>query len=614
MPGRALFSYSGDSEEPLATYLTTDLTVFEFDRPVEKIMAALRDRLVFPTAPLRLLKVRADGTAVEVAGRHVRVNQSYILVASGPMPTETVKILALAPVHTKTAATHVWHLSVPARLDSTKIAALRTIGLGYTLGIRAEPLGLTARWDDVDETLVFLDSEIAMFHLMSDVAVREFQITMDTRPPVRLAPAAVGNTLVALGKLSLGRHRVSVSAIGAASDGDIAAEEILITVRPELPWQKAASGKAGVALMLEPRDATLDQLLDHAAILRVSAPAERTVKLKIRFYGADGMLFHQELVGRYKTPVSDERVSACFIQKLISDAQVEHVERSARIEALISLDEYGYESVVFDKDVEPLRWLRVDERTIRLSDDTAETTPPSVRQYDLNSVEISHDVDYQQALVGIELHGKGGLLVANLNGHEYETVATTLQRQLSNFSDLGVPARVSAGEQHLPAIISALKLWRAARSLIGPMAFLARRNAMRALKEALELFLCGNKWIVDAGQVRAGALEIGALYKQVYFSHGFAAGLRVYDWQYDTDAAAAESEFLRLIDAYKVPDANAFYHLCLKLAFQPHVLNPVDLPSGDALHSLRNSALIRGAYFARLVADLRAAGTRSEAA
>ena len=125
------------------------------------------------------------------------------------------------------------------------------------------------------------------------------------------------------------------------------------------------------------------------------------------------MLFHQELVGRYKTPVSDERVSACFIQKLISDAQVEHVERSARIEALISLDEYGYESVVFDKDVEPLRWLRVDERTIRLSDDTAETTPPSVRQYDLNSVEISHDVDYQQALVGIELHGKGGLLVAN---------------------------------------------------------------------------------------------------------------------------------------------------------------------------------------------------------
>lgn len=613
-PGRALFSYCGGSEEPLTAYPTNDVTIFEFDRPLEKVAALLSERLFVPAASFRLLKVRADGTAVEIAGRHVRANQSYILVTSDAVDIDSAETLALSPVQTETKGAHAWQLSVPAKLSPETIAALRAIGLGYALGIRAEPLGLTARWNDPDQTLVFLDTEVVMFAIVSDVVVGAFRIAVGADPPVRLAPALGGSSLVSLGKLPVGLHRVSVCAQGTATGGDIVAEEILLRVRPVSPWQKSVSGKAGVALMLEPREATLDQFLDGNARLCVRAPAGRTIKLEGRFYGADGTLFHQESIGTYNTPVSDARVSDFVLHKLITDEQVEYMERSARIEIIVSLDEYGNESVGFDKEAEPLRWLRVDERTIRLSDDTGQATSPKVTRYDLDAAEIGQEVAYEEAVSGIELRAKGGLFVASFNGRRYEAVATGLHHHLSDFSDLGVPARLSAGARAPVPIINAMKHWRGVRRLIGPMAFLARRNAIRALEEALELLLCGNDWIAAVSHVRAGTREIGDLYGRVYFSRGFAAGLRGYQWQYDSDLGSAESEFLRLILLYEVPAAGGLHRLALKLAFRPHAVNPTDLTSPDALRTLKNSALIRGAYFARLAADLRTIGAKSEAA
>lgn len=75
IPGRALFSYTGQSSEPLQAYPTTDRQIFEFDRPLAKAEAVLRERLTFPVQPLRLLKIRTDGSAYEIAGRHVRAGQ-----------------------------------------------------------------------------------------------------------------------------------------------------------------------------------------------------------------------------------------------------------------------------------------------------------------------------------------------------------------------------------------------------------------------------------------------------------------------------------------------------------------------------------------------------------
>ncbi|BBW75582.1 Uncharacterised protein [Klebsiella pneumoniae] len=613
MPGRALFSYTGSTEEPLLIYPTANRLVFDFDRPLEKVTASLQERLFFPAATLRLLKLRADGTAIEVAGRHVKANQSYLLVFSEEVSTEVIDRLALSPVHTKTIGADVWQFSVAAKLDAGKIAALSSIGLGYKLGIRAELIGLTARWNDVDDTLEFLDTEVVMFYLVSDVEADEFQITINKCSPTRLRTEPNGKTFVSLGKLSVGLHYISLSALGVATGGNVMSEEIIIRVRLATPWQKTVSGKAGVTLKLEPRGATLEQFLDRTAILRCIAPAGRIVKLESCFYNADGTLFHREPIGSYNAPVNDEKISEIIVQKLTSENHLEHVDRSARIEVLISLDEYGQENVRFDKKAEPLRWLWLDERTIRLADDTEEKIPPSVKRYDLDAIEIGHEVDYDEALTGLELRGKGGLFIASINGQTYEVIAMAPQRQISDFKDLDIPTHVSARETQPVTIISALEYWRGARRLIGPMAFLARRNAIRTLENDLERYLCGNDWVEDIKKVQTGTRDIGYLYRRVYYSQGFASGLRAYDWQYDDDAEAAELEFFRLGHVYKISETDILYRLALKLAFQPHAVKPSDLSSPNAFNMLRkNSVLIRGAYFARLIAHCQETSAKSE--
>lgn len=614
IPGRALFSYTGQSSEPLCTYPTSDRQVFEFDRPVPRAEGALRERITLPAQPLRLLKIRTDGSAFEVTGRHVRAGQSYLLISAHPIAESIVQSLSLSSLQSELAQTFLWKLNVRRRLDTAQISALKSLGLGYALGVYMEPLGLVPRWNPANGAVEFLDTESALFCLTSDIAVQEFSIVIDANSPVRFKPDASGTTCVCLGKLPLGPHSVIASALGAATGTNIESDEIVIDVRPSRPWQQAISGRAGVALSLEPRGATLEQLFNGGARICASAPPARNVKIDCRFYAADGLLFHEETIGRYATPISDEKLSAIVVYKLTSDLQAERLERAAQIELKISLDEYGAESITFEKDAEPLRWVWSDATTVRLSDDTGAEAPPIIECYDLSAADRARAIDYEKALEGITLAGKGGLLVAKHDDRRFGAIVTVMQSNLTSFTDLGIPAAVS-GEVRFAGTLNALKKWRTARKLMGPMAYMARLNAVRALEERLELMLCGEDWVADAASVRSDAHAIGDLYGRVFYSRGYASGLRAYEWRYETEQVAALSEFCRLSDLYKVSNDRPLCALALKIAFAPWSVAPKDLPAKDALASLAaHQPLIRGAYFARLCADIRLQRARSEAA
>lgn len=616
MPARALFSYTGQSTEPLHAYPISSIQIFEFDQAYPQAEAALRERLTFPAQPLRVLKVRTDGSAFEMAGRHVRADHSYLLVTAHSFADDIVRSLSLSPLPTDLAETHLWQLDVGTSLSVAQIAALKSLGLGYVLGVRMEPLGLSPRWHASNGAMEFLDSEAVLFSLSSDVAVREFSIAIDACPPVRIKAHSSGQTLVSFGSLSIGPHSISVSALGAATGADLESEAMAIEVRSSLPWQQAIAGKAGVTIALEPRQASLEQLFNRDALIRLAAPQGRQIKLEVRFYGADGMLFHQEMLGQYTTPVADKKLSELVVHRLTSAALAEHVERAVRIDLAVSLDEYGAESITFEKYAEPLRWVRLNPTTLRLSDDSAGDEPPVVDCYDLSAVDRPRRIAYESALERVELDGKGGLLVVKHDGRRYGTIVTVTQSQLASFSDLGVPASLSKTSVQPANLINALKRWTAARRLIGPMAFLARRNAISALEGQLELLLCGEDWVTASNSVRSGKSALGDLYGRVYYSRGFASGLRTYDWHYEVQRAAAIREFLRLtVEVYKVSGDEPLNLLALKLAFAPSTVASSDLPSKDAFKELQsNAALIRGAYFARLAADMRVRCEIAEAA
>ena len=499
-PARALFAYTGDAEELLDSYPVETVSVFDFDRPIAAAQGALQDRLTFPTQEIRLLKIRAEGSASEVTGRYVRANHSYIIVATATLPEIFVEALGLSTLEVNAPPAHLWRLDVPSVLTAAKIAALASLGLGYRLGIRLEAVGLSPRWHAANESMTFLDTECPIVCVSSEISVREYLIQLDDKTPLRITPSTSGKTLLSLGELPTGEHTLSVSAIGAPSGSDVASEVIAFNVRSPLPWQLSMAGKTGVALKIEPREAPLAQFIEGRAFLHAIAPPRRSLKLNARFYDLKGELFSDAPCGRLVTPVDERKLSAIVVQKLTSDAQIVNVERAARIELAIALDEYGCGTVDFEKSVDPIRWIRIDNLKIRLSDDTGDDTPLTVERFDLDAVNVATEVNYDLAIEGFELRGKGSLLVATHKGRPYEAIATTTQRNLAALSDLGMPAKISGAALEPPQLIRAVKRWNGALRLMGPMAFLrpkqrnqsSRACAMRLLMR--QRLGCVDRW------------------------------------------------------------------------------------------------------------------------
>lgn len=612
IPARALLAYNGEAEESLDSYPIETINVFTFDRPIETVTKVLEGRLSFAAQDVRLLKIRVDGTACELSGRYVRANHSYVIVTTATLPETFIAGLGLTPLSVKAPPAHLWRLDVPALLDSSKIAALASLGLGYRLGIRVEPVGLSPRWNTANDAVTFLDSEFPLFCISSEVSVREFVVRLDQSPPLRVAPSTSGATLICLGALPIGTHHLSVSALGVANGGDIASEILSIDVRSATPWQSSVGEKAGIAMKLDPLEAAFDQFLDRSARLRIIAPPRRNLDLNARFYGLSGEMFREEALGRYATPINGNKLSEAIAQKLGSESQLANVERAARIELTISLDEFGSGCVAFEKPVEPVRWQRLDDRKVRLSDDTGEDAPLVVEKYELEAVDVPAGIEYGQAIEGFELHGKGGLLIATHNGRPYDAIVTATQRNLSTFNDLGMPAKMSGATLHPRQIIKTVKRWNAARRLMGPMAFLARRNAIKVLERALCAALCGDEWVASIDRVMAGTLHAGKLYGHIWESRGFGSGLATFAWRYEADEREALAEFFRLVKVYKLPADQTQCALALRLAFSPSTIRSAELPTDETLAVLRSEpGLLRGAYFARMTADLRALTTEA---
>lgn len=605
-PARALFSYVGNSTEAFSAYPTLDYQVFEYDNALPQAEVALNECLKFPKRRLRLLKIRIDGSAFEITSGYVRSGQSYLLITAEDFGEDIISSLGLCRQQTCLEKTHLWRLDIGKNIGDKQILALKRIGLGYSLAIRVEPLGLSPRWNPTSGAIVFLDTEEIMFSVASDIDVQEFSIAVGAGAPFFFKPITTGNTFFSLGMLPVGSHRIVVSARGTATGSDIRAEDIVIEVRSALPWQKSIAGKAGVTLLLNPRHATFENFLDGNAVLRLSAPSDRRVQFDGRFYDASGSIICTKKLSQCVTPISDQKLSDLISRQLNSENQVEYLERAVRIEILASLVEYGTEAVIFEKDAEPLRWNRLSDNTIKLSDDSAGENPTFIECYDLSGVESSRVIEHSEAISGVKLVGKGGLLVAAQGGRCYSVIATAIQSQLSSFGELSVPANLSTKKASHICVVNALRHWQAARRLIGPMAFMARRNAIRELEQQLELLLCGEDWFKEAASVHAGKKPIGQLYSRVFYSTGYASGLCRYKWRYELDQAAAQAEFLRLAKVYKVIDNELLCNLALKFAFSPAAISSSELSSQDLFEKIKkNQALIRGAYFARLAANIQ---------
>lgn len=614
IPARALFGYKRAVEEPLKTYPTKAIDIFIFDKPLEVAIAALKTHLHFPFKKVRLLKIRPDGSAHELYSRYIRARHSYVIVTDDILPEAFISGLGLTRLKSQITSAYLWHFEVPETLEKTKIAALASLDIGYRLGIHLKPVGLTPRWNSTDAVISFTNTEYPLFSISSEIDVDEYLVNLDQAAPLRIVPSKNGSTLINLGILSPGTHHLSVTALGVATGKNLAAETLSVEVRTATPWLTTIEEKSGVALKIEPPAATLDQLYIGAASFRVVAPPRRRLKFYVRFYELNGGLFSEtELLKNYLTPVNDHKLTKELAQKLFSEAHIANVERAARIELTVSLEELGNSSIAFEKSVEPIRWLRIDDRKVRLSDDTGDAEPPHIERFDLEAVDIAIDVNYDKALDSVELSGKGGLLVATYKEHQYSVIVTATKWTHATLTDLNIPTRVSDTKPTVQQIVSALNKWHGARRLIGPLAPLLRSNAIKSLERELCVALCGDKWATSVERAKASVerakLEmreiVGKLYQSIWKSPGFGSRLADFPWD-EVGEGSILTEFIRLVNIYQLPANNAECELALKFAFNPYSINSLKLPADEILKKLiSKQGLLRGAYFARMIADLR---------
>lgn len=595
--GRTLFSYTGEAEEELHAAPPADGKVFSFEQPVEAAVAKVADALVLRDAAPWLLRVHDDGVARQVLGKHIRARQSYLLAARTPLKDAAIADLKLTQLISQTDGVSIYRLTPPVQANNAYLAALARVGLGYALGASLAPVALTPRWDGAADALTALVDEPVLLCLSSDLAANEFSLVVDG--VAHRIPAPAGPILLELSDLSIGEHEVQATALGVAGGKDLTSDLLRISVRARTPWMQGIAGKAGLRLALEPRNASLDDIIDDRAHLNVIAPAGRRAAIEARLYGFHGYLDDRLDLGVCKTPVTRGALQQ-VLRRLRREPLAEKVAGAPRIDIAARLDEFGAEAIQFEQAVDPLRWSLPPGAgaRARLVDDTG--AEAIVERYQVDAPDRPFSVAAAEAMAGLVIAAPGALLVARHGGRSVSALVGVVESG-QGLQGLGCSVALTTPNQKNAAhYLNLYKRWRNAR-LLGALADSRRDAVLHAIEDRLMEIVCGAGWAERVLSVRYGDSAIQDLSVDRPAT-GFDSAMRMTDWR-RSDALA---EFVRVSSTYDICKNADICAVAFKFAFDPGALRPADLPAEFNVDDLADyPKLIRGGYLAELATRLR---------
>ena len=175
MPGRALLTYSG-SEQILHSFpRSLDNPLIQFDKPVPAL-TSLAAELKILSKPPWLLKEHQDGVCRQMLGNHVRPGERYIIATANEVVAETVAVLGLKRLDSKTQGLNLYELEAPKIATPQFLQGLSKLSFGYALRAKVEPVGLIPRWDSSLGSSVWLPTEEVLLRLTADFDVSEFAV------------------------------------------------------------------------------------------------------------------------------------------------------------------------------------------------------------------------------------------------------------------------------------------------------------------------------------------------------------------------------------------------------------------------------------------------------
>lgn len=617
-PGRALLTFSKNEYPLLSMPDIIDKPIFIFDRAIDSLREVISEQVRLKGRSNWLLRIQSDGVARDVVGRHVRANETYLFVSESRLNDQEAKRLHLVERTSQTNGVHVFELTTPSQFQPDYLQALQALNLGYSLRANIEPVGLVPRWDSQTECTVWLANETPVICLTAECPLQEFTLTLDGGTVTRIPMGDRESAILSLGNLALGAHVVEVGGIikprpGFESHRKLEAEKFYLEVRAPSPWNESIRAIAGFRVLLDPKDASLDSLLNGSAKLTFIGPPERSVAIELRTYGPNGHVNERRDLGTIKLLHEDRDLRRIY-SKISKDPIAELIQSTPKVELAFQSEELGTDVVSFPHDVQPLRWKLAavnGSSQVRLIDDTGADNGIEIKRYEILLPDRSVALEHSASLAGLDIQAPGALFVARYNDRRYSAIVSLApERTERGLSILGLDVQFHDRDVSTRGVLKLIKRYRlwSRSGVLGPLGGLRKQSVLNAIEQRIMRLMCGNDWANDAMQCDSEQSPyLVRIQNAVQASPGFASRMKSTDWSKLHENPELVADFIAKASTYGISDNQRLGKLALCLAFKPGSTKFGSSDEGEQLITqlMQIQPLMRGAYLARISTDLR---------
>jgi len=354
-PGAVLLSWA-NREVPLVCFPEAGGPAIELERAPGAVLPLLAPLITLEDRPLWLLRRHEDNVYRQVAGNHVRPAHAYMVVARGAIPAELTQSLAMRLTTTGLTGAFAYAFRTPPSISQSYRTALKQLGLGYSLRARVEAVGLNPVVHRGFDGPSWAAGEDVMFRLTADFPAAEFILCLDDGGRSRFAAADTA-IFVSLGTLPVGPHTLTVSAVARGATADDAVDVSPVAFDFEVfeprPWVDVAPERAGFRVLLDPANASLEDVLTGHAAVSLYGPPGRRVNWRLETIDASGHVAGGGPLTQISLPMGQNGFAPALRRlKEYSDA----IDAAHRVDLVAELEELGRQAIRFPHRVEPLRW------------------------------------------------------------------------------------------------------------------------------------------------------------------------------------------------------------------------------------------------------------------
>lgn len=550
-----------------------------FEAWQEGTVREIEDACRVQARPL-LFRLDEHRVAQQAKWRTVRPGSSYLVLHSA----ELEACAHLSPVNVETRGIYAYLLQVPTTSTEESGRCLGQLGLAVSRQLKVWPAGLPPIGYSGEDSLEWCTSKPLTLGIEHDDACKEFQLQIDggcaTFPTGGRRVSFVG-----LGRLSPGKHQISIAATYLGGDGkaqlrkEATQRTFAVHARPQAQGLASRLHAPVLVVASDPHESTLDAMMSGIAVCTVHGPRGSAVDFHLELLDASGSTLHKEKLGTLQVPVAREQWQSLVASRDTAGGVNEAQFRASAGRLVVDGGDLGTIGIALRHAQLPVRWhVKRDNKRFRLMvvDDTDHSV--AVQGYRATFQQPSKTDESWSCIESVDVNDVGGLYVVHVNRHRSCIVVHS------------PPAKMSLGDwahscpklaphlkcaQEVSELLIWIRDWHSARP-VGPLSEHRKREVLRELHRQLFASMCGVGWAdLEVGYKKgADVSRSTAVLESELWPGGkvsFAIGLSRHALEIVSSSLVETCEnFLQHVGPYSVCGDTELCEQALRLAISPH--------------------------------------------